>query len=161
MGKARRDGRWINILLALLLLAGAVMTVHEGVAALQTSAALARGAVETRGVVLEKRRSAAGDTSDIFSIRYGYEAGGESYEGTARIASEDASRALRVGDAIDVYCAASAPQSSAAFALPGGRAALRCALSFVPAAALLALAGTGGAQALKRRRAQKRSNTHP
>ncbi len=34
MGKARRDGRWINILLALLLLAGAVMTVHEGVAAL-------------------------------------------------------------------------------------------------------------------------------
>ena len=86
MGKARRDGRWINILLALLLLAGAVMTVHEGVAALQTSAA---------------------------------------------------------------------------FALPGGGDALRCALSFVPAAALLALAGTGGAQALKRRRAQKRSNTHP
>lgn len=76
MGKARRDGRWINILLALLLLAGAAMTIHEGVAALQTSAALRRGAVETRGVVLEKYRSATGDTSDTFSIRYGYEADG-------------------------------------------------------------------------------------
>ena len=161
MGRTRRDGRWINILLAFLLLAGAAMTVYEGVAALQTSAALRRGAVETRGVVLEKYRSATGDTSDTFSIRYGYETDGGAYEGTARIASEDAFRALRVGDAIDVYYAADTPQSSVAFALPGSRDALRCALSFVPAAVLFALAGIGGAQALKRRRAQKQSNTRP
>lgn len=160
MGKARRDGRWINILVVFLLLAGAAMTVYETVAALQTSAALARGAVETRGVVLEKRRSAAGDTSDTFSIRYGYEAGGESYEGTARIASEDAFRALRVGDAIDVYYAADAPQRSAAFELPAANALLY-APGFAPAVILLVLAGVGGAQALKRRRAQKRSNTQP
>ena len=49
MGKARRDGRWINILLALLLLAGAVMTVHEGVAALQRRPSARRGGNARRG----------------------------------------------------------------------------------------------------------------
>ena len=142
---------WGDVFLVLFLLAGAVASIVGCVNGMREADALTAGAVETRGVIVDKTRAHGGDTSDKLSIRYTYAVDGVTYEGHERIRSENAFMALQRGDAIPVYYAESDPSNSAAFDLPGGCDRFYLVGEGALAALLLLMAGVAGLMMLRSR----------